>query len=305
MLRYAIRRILIAIPTLIGISLITFFLVRVSGDPARFVLGDLATPEAIAQFEQENNLDDPLYLQFVYYLWDVLHGDFGSSLRYNEPVLDLFLERLPATLILGLSAYAVAVIVGVGFGVFTAVKAGTVWDKIVRILVLFGQAVPGFYLGLLLIILVSVRLRLLPTGGRGGIDHLILPTITLSAYLVAVIVRFTRSVMLDVLHNDYVRTARAKGLTDRAVIIRHALPNTLIPLLTVLALQSAVVFSGAVVTETVFSWPGIGRFAVSAIQTRDYPVVQGTVLILTAFVVLLNLLVDLTYAFLDPRIKYS
>ena len=305
MLRYTIRRILIAIPTLIGISLITFFLVRVSGDPARFVLGDLATPEAIAQFEQENNLDDPLYLQFVYYLWDVLHGDFGSSLRYNEPVLDLFLERLPATLILGLSAYAVAVIVGVGFGVFTAVKAGTVWDKIVRILVLFGQAVPGFYLGLLLIILVSVRLRLLPTGGRGGIDHLILPTITLSAYLVAVIVRFTRSVMLDVLHNDYVRTARAKGLTDRAVIIRHALPNTLIPLLTVLALQSAVVFSGAVVTETVFSWPGIGRFAVSAIQTRDYPVVQGTVLILTAFVVLLNLLVDLTYAFLDPRIKYS
>jgi ABC-type dipeptide/oligopeptide/nickel transport system permease component len=178
-------------------------------------------------------------------------------------------------------------------------------DKVVRVIVLFGQAIPGFYLGLILIIVVSVRLGWLPTGGRGGITHLILPTITLASYLVAVIVRFTRSTMLDVLHNDYVRTARAKGISNQMVIWRHALPNALIPLLTVLALQSAVVFSGAVVTETVFSWPGIGRFAVSAIQTRDYPVVQGTVLILTTFVVLLNIVVDLAYAFLDPRIKYS
>jgi ABC-type dipeptide/oligopeptide/nickel transport system permease component len=305
MLAYTIRRLLLAIPTLLGISLITFLLVRVSGDPARFVLGDTATPEAIAAFRHDNGLDKPIAEQFLVYNANVLRGDFGDSLRYKEPVLDLFLERVVATLQLGVSAYVVAVVLGVSLGVFSAVRAGSLADKLVRILVLLGQAVPGFYLGLVLIILVSVRLGWFPTGGRGGPSHFVLPTITLSSYLIAVIVRFTRSVMLDVLHNDYVRTARAKGLTDRVVVWRHALPNALIPLLTILALQSSVVFSGAVVTETVFSWPGIGRFAVAAIQTRDYPVVQGTVLILTTFVVLLNILVDLAYAFLDPRIKYS
>lgn len=302
---YAMRRLLLAIPTLLGISLITFLLVRVSGDPARFVLGETATPEAIAQFRQENGLDLPLYEQFVRYNLNVLRGDFGESLRYKQPVVELFAERIPATLELGIAAYLVAVIVGVSTGVFTAVRAGSLSDKLARIMVLFGQAVPGFYLGLVLIIVVSVKLGWLPTGGREGLKHLILPTITLSSYLVAVIVRFTRSVMLDVLHQDYMRTARAKGLREQTAIWRHALPNAMIPLLTILALQSSVVFSGAVVTETVFSWPGIGRFAVAAIQTRDYPVVQGTVLILTSFVVLLNIVVDLAYAWLDPRIRYS
>lgn len=302
---YAVRRLLLAIPTLLGISLITFLLVRVSGDPARFVLGETATPEAIAQFRHENGLDLPLYEQFVRYNLNVLRGDFGESLRYKQPVVELFAERIPATLELGIAAYLVAVIVGVSTGVFTAVRAGSLSDKLARIMVLFGQAVPGFYLGLVLIIIVSVKFGLLPTGGREGLKHLILPTITLSSYLVAVIVRFTRSVMLDVLHQDYMRTARAKGLREQTAIWRHALPNAMIPLLTILALQSSVVFSGAVVTETVFSWPGIGRFAVAAIQTRDYPVVQGTVLILTTFVVLLNLVVDLAYAWLDPRIRYS
>ncbi len=302
---YAMRRLLLAIPTLLGISLITFLLVRVSGDPARFVLGETATPEAIAQFRQENGLDLPLYEQFVRYNLNVLRGDFGESLRYKQPVVELFAERIQATLELGIAAYLVAVIVGVSTGVFTAVRAGSLSDKLARIMVLFGQAVPGFYLGLVLIIVVSVKLGWLPTGGREGLKHLILPTITLSSYLVAVIVRFTRSVMLDVLHQDYMRTARAKGLREQTAIWRHALPNAMIPLLTILALQSSVVFSGAVVTETVFSWPGIGRFAVAAIQTRDYPVVQGTVLILTSFVVLLNIVVDLAYAWLDPRIRYS
>lgn len=305
MLAYTIRRVLLAIPTLLGISLITFLLVRVSGDPARFVLGDTATDEAVRAFNAEHGLDRPLPEQFIRYNLNVLRGDFGDSLRYREPVLDLFVERIPATLQLGVVAYLFAVLVGVSGGVYAAVRAGSKADKLVRVLVLFGQAVPGFYLGLVLIIFVSVRLGWFPTGGRGGPSHFVLPVITLSSYLIAVILRFTRSMMLDVLHNDYVRTARAKGLKSRIVVWRHALPNALIPLLTVLALQSSVVFSGAVVTETIFSWPGIGRFAVSAIQTRDYPVVQGTVLILTAFVVILNLLVDLAYAFLDPRIKYS
>ncbi|MBX5443677.1 ABC transporter permease [Sphaerobacter sp.] len=305
MLAYAIRRILIAIPTLIGITLITFLLVRVTGDPARFVLGDTAPPSAIEAFRAEHGLDKPLPVQFVNYLAGVARGDLGTSLRYQQPVLTLFAERLPATIQLGLSAYILALLVGVSVGVYSALRAGSPLDKVIRVSVLFGQAVPGFYLGLVLIIVVAVGLGWLPTGGRGGLSHLVLPTITLASYLVAFSVRFTRSVMLDVLHHDYIRTARAKGVAEGAVIRRHALRNALIPLVTVLALQSSVVFSGAVVTETVFSWPGIGRFALQAISTRDFPVIQGTVLILTAFVVLVNLIVDLAYAYLDPRIRYS
>jgi peptide/nickel transport system permease protein len=305
MLVYTIRRLLTAIPTLIGISLITFLLVRVSGDPARFVLGDTATEEAIAQFRAQHGLDQPLPVQYLSYMAGVVRGDLGTSLRYQEPVWDLFSERILATLELGLAAYAVAIVFGVTIGVYAAVRAGSVGDQIARFFVLFGQAIPGFYLGLVLIILVSVGLGWLPTGGRGGLSHLILPTISLGSFLTALIVRFSRSMMLDVLNQEYIRTARAKGLRDTTVIFRHALRNALIPLITVLALQSSVVFSGAVVTETVFSWPGIGRFAVQAISTRDYPVVQGTVLILTTIVVLLNLVVDLAYAFLDPRISYS
>lgn len=305
MLAYTIRRIALAIPTVIGITLITFLLVRITGDPARFVLGDTATPTALAAFRAQHGLDQPLPVQFLTYVAGIARGDLGTSLRYQQPVLGLFAERLPATLELGLAAYALAVLVGVSVGVFAAVRAGSRLDRLVRAAVLFGQAVPGFYLGLLLIIVVSVGLGWFPTGGRGGLSNLVLPTITLGSYLVAFTVRFTRSVTLDVLNQDYIRTARAKGLGEQVVIWRHGLRNALIPLLTVLALQSSVVFSGAVVTETVFSWPGVGRFAMQAILTRDYPVVQGTVVILSTFVVALNLIVDLAYAYLDPRIRYS
>lgn len=305
MIRYALRRILLAIPTLLGVSLITFLLVRVTGDPARFVLGEQATDDAVASFRAEHGLDAPLWQQFLEYNLGVLRGDLGTSVRYEESVTDLFFERVWATLQLGLSAYVVALVVGVSVGVYAALRAGSVGDKIARFLILFGQAVPAFYLGLLLIIFVAAEVTWLPTGGRGGLLHLILPTITLSTALVAVIVRFTRSAVLDVVNQDYVRTARAKGLSNTSVVTRHVLRNALIPLITVLALQSSVVFSGAIVTETVFSWPGIGRFSVSAIESRDYPVVQGTVLILTSFVVFLNILVDLAYGFIDPRIRYG
>jgi ABC-type dipeptide/oligopeptide/nickel transport system permease component len=302
---YIIRRILLAVPTLLGVSLITFLLVRVSGDPARFVLGDQATPEAIASFRARHGLDDPLIVQFVRYNLDALRGDFGDSVRYNEPALDLITERFRATLELGLSAYVVSVLIGTLAGAAAAIWSGSAWDRLIRGAVLLLQSIPGFYLGLLLIIFVSVRLGWFPTGGRGGISHMVLPTITLSTVFTATIVRFARSSMLDVLNQDYVRTARAKGLAENRVISRHVLRNALVPLLTVLALQSAVVFSGAVVTETVFSWPGIGRLVVSSIQTRDYPVVQGTVLLLTTCVVLLNIAVDIAYGVIDPRIKFS
>jgi ABC-type dipeptide/oligopeptide/nickel transport system permease component len=269
------------------------------------VLGDQATPEAIASFRARYGLDDPLLVQFVNYNLDAFRGDFGDSVRYNTPVLDLITERFGATLELGLSAYLLSVLLGTTAGVVAAIRAGSGWDKSIRAAVLLLQSIPGFYLGLLLIIFVSVRLGWFPTGGRGGISHLVLPTITLSTVFTATIVRFTRSSMLDVLNQDYVRTARAKGLAERQVLSRHVFQNALVPLLTVLALQSAVVFSGAVITETIFSWPGIGRLVVSSIQTRDYPVVQGTVLILTTCVVLLNIVVDIAYGVIDPRIKFS
>jgi peptide/nickel transport system permease protein len=304
-LKYGLRRILEAIPTLLGVCVITFFLVRITGDPAAFVLGELASPEDLARFRAEHGLDRPLALQFVTFITDVARGNFGVSVRYGEPVSALFLERLPATLELGLTAYIVAVVLGVGLGVYAGVRAGSLGDRLVRVLVLVGQAVPGFYLGLLLIILVGVQLSLLPTGGRGDWRNLILPAITLSSHSIALIARFARAQIQDVLQQDYIRTARSKGLGERIVLWRHGLKNAMIPLLTVLALQSSILFSGAAVTETVFSWPGVGRMAVRALITRDYSVVQGTVLILTSIVVLTNLLVDLSYGLLDPRIKYG
>jgi len=294
-----------AVLTVFCVVLITFLIVRVTGDPSRFVLGATASPDAITAFRAEHGLDRPVLAQFATYLVQVAHGDFGSSLRYHESVLGLFFERLPATLELGGCAYLVAVLLGVAGGVYAAVSAGRALDRITQVLVLVGQAIPGFYLGLVLILLVSVGLGWFPTGGRGGLAHLVLPTFTLAAYLMALIFRFARSTMLDVLHQDYIRTARAKGIRGSTIIWRHALRNAMIPLLTVLALQSSVLFSGAVVTETVFSWPGVGRLVVDALLARDYPLVQATVVILTAFVVLLNLAVDLAYGYLDPRVRYA
>jgi peptide/nickel transport system permease protein len=305
MFSYALRRILQAVPSLLGVALVTFLLVRVSGDPAAFVLGELASPEDLARFRAEHGLDRPLFVQFGQFLAGSLRGDFGTSLRFGQPVLHLFLERLPATVELGLSAYLVSMLVGVSLGVYAGARTGSRTDKAVRVLVLFGQAVPNFYLGLLMIIVFAAGLGILPTGGRGGWANLVLPTITLSSGQIALIARFTRSAIQDVLRQDYVRTARSKGLSELVVLRKHVLKNAMIPLLTLLALQSSVIFTGAAVTETVFSWPGVGRMAVRAITARDYPVVQGTVLILTALVVVVNVLVDISYGLFDPRVKYS
>jgi ABC-type dipeptide/oligopeptide/nickel transport system permease component len=285
------------------VTLVTFLLVRVTGDPARLILGELAPPEAVAAFNREHGLDRPLPVQFLDYVGGVARGDLGQSLRYKEPVTRLFWERVPATLELGLTAYVFMAVLGIATGVVSAVRAGGVIDRGARVLVLFGQAVPGFYFGLLLILAFSLALPLFPTGGRGTWGHLVLPAFTLGSHMLALLVRFTRAAVLDVLGQDYIRTARAKGLVERVIVGRHALANALIPLMTILAVQAGVVFSGAVVTEQVFSWPGVGRFALQAIYTRDFPVVQGTVLILTTVVILLNVAVDLAYAYLDPRIR--
>lgn len=305
MVSYILRRIVQLIPTFIGVTLVTFVVLRMTGDPAMMVLGEMASQEALAAYRAQFGLDQPIHVQYIRFMGDALRGDFGTSLRYSEPVGRLILDRLPATLQLGAASILFAVILGIPIGIFSAVRRSGVLDFVVRSLVLLGQAVPGFYLGILLIIVFAVQLRWFPTGGRGGLEHLVLPTIALGTSLMALIVRFARSAMLDVLRNDYIRTARAKGLHPATVVTRHALKNAMIPLVTVIGLQVAVVFSGAIVTETVFSWPGLGRMIVQAIYARDFPVVQTAVLFVAAVVIGINLIVDIIYAFLDPKIRYG
>jgi peptide/nickel transport system permease protein len=302
---YILRRLLLALLTILGISIVTFGILHLTGDPARLILGELASEQALAAFRRENGLNDPLPVQYARFLGRALRGDFGMSLRYRAPVINLFLERVPATLELGGAAFLIALVVGIPVGIFSALRQNTRADYLVRVLVLFGQAVPGFYLGILLIMVFAVQLRWFPTGGRGGLQNLVLPAFALSLGLMALLIRFTRSAVLDVLRQDYIRTARAKGQREYMVIVGHALRNALIPVTTILGLQVAVLLSGAVVTETVFSWPGIGRFTVQAITARDFPIVQTSVLILSTIIVLANLVVDLLYAVLDPRIKVS
>lgn len=303
--RYIVKRLLQAIPTLLGITVITFLVLRLSGDPAYMVLGETATREAVATYRAQHGLDKPLHLQYLQFMRGTLTGDFGNSLRYQEPVGRLLLSRLPATVELSLAAILFSLLVGVPVGLLSATRPASAEDFVIRALALLGQAIPGFFLGIVLIMLFSVHLHWFPTGGRGGFQHLVLPTVTLGAFMVALIARFTRSSLRDVLGQDYIRTARAKGLYRRRVILRHAFKNALIPVVTITGLQTAAVFSGAIVTETVFSWPGLGRFMVQAVYGRDFPVVQATVILITGVVVLINLIVDLIYGFVDPRIQYA
>lgn len=303
--RYVARRLLQVIPVLLGITLIAFVLVRLTGDPAAILLPPDTPKEAVAEFQREFGLDQPVPIQYVRFLAKAAQGDFGKSIRYREPVLKLFMERLPATMELAIASMTLAIVIGVPVGVLSAVRRDTWIDHSARVFALFGQAIPSFYLGLMLIIIVAVQLRLLPTGGRGTWQQLILPSITLATFLIALLARFTRGAVLDVLRQDYVRTGRAKGLSEPLLLWRHVMKNAMIPIITVIGLQVAAVFSGAVVTETVFAWPGVGRFMVQAISTRDFPIVQATVMIIALIFVIVNLLVDLAYAWLDPRIRYK
>jgi peptide/nickel transport system permease protein len=302
---YIARRLVQLIPVFVGISLVTFVLVRLTGDPAAIMLPPETPREAVEAFRREYGLDQPLYVQYLRFVGNALRGDFGQSIRYREPVSGLFFERLPATLQLGGAAMAFALSLGIPLGIISAVFRNRWIDHVVRVLALIGQAVPSFYLGLMLIMLVAVQWRLLPTGGYGTPEQLVLPALTLGVFLVALTARFTRSAVLDVLRQDFVRTGRAKGLPERTLLQRHVLKNALIPVVTVIGLQVGGAFSGAVVTETVFAWPGVGRLMVQAISTRDFPIVQATVMVIALIFVVVNLAVDLTYAWLDPRIKYS
>jgi ABC-type dipeptide/oligopeptide/nickel transport system permease component len=303
---YILRRLAQSALTLLGVSVLVFVILRVlPGDPARMLLPDGAPESAVAELNRHLGLREPLIVQYGFFLRSVARGDFGQSFQYRAPALQVVLERLPATVHLTLAAMFVTIAAGVGLGIFTAVRRGTRYDVAGTIIAVLGQSLPNFWLGIMLILLFGVALRWLPTSGFASWTSLVLPAITLAAFPTALVARLTRSSMLEILNHDYIRTGRAKGLAERSVVLRHALRNAAIPVLTVIGLQIGALLGGAVITESVFAWPGMGKLIVDAIFFRDFPVVQ-TVLILSATVfVVINLLVDLLYTVIDPRIRYS
>ncbi len=303
MTAYVARRLVLAVLVIVGVSVVTFFLTFLSGDPAELMLPPGATAEQMASFRREWGFDDPLYVQYWRFLSRAVRGDLGVSLRHGEPALPLIAERLPATFQLTLTAMVVAIALAIPLGVISATHRGGPIDLLAMTIALVGQAVPNFWLAIMAILLFAVTLGWLPTSGRGTWLHVIMPAGVLAIGLMALLTRLARSTMLDVLAEDYVRTARAKGLRPWVVITQHALRNALIPLVTVVGLQFGYILGGAVVVETVFTWPGVGLFTIQAITNRDYPVVQASVLILSTAVVLINLAVDLLYSVLDPRIR--
>ena len=306
MRRYVLQRLGQSAVTLLGVSVLVFVILRVlPGDPARMLLPDGAPESAVAELNRQLGLREPFIVQYGLFLKSVARGDFGQSFQYRAPALRVVLERLPATMQLTLAAMLITIVAGVSLGIFTAVRRGTRYDVAGTIVAVLGQSLPNFWLGIMLILLFGVALRWLPTSGFSGWTSLVLPAITLAAFPMALVARLTRSSMLEILHRDYIRTGRAKGLAEGNVVFRHALRNAAIPVLTVIGLQIGALLGGAVITESVFAWPGMGKLIVDAIFFRDFPVVQ-TVLILSASVfVVINLAVDLLYTVIDPRIRYS
>jgi len=285
------------------VSVVVFALTHLSGDPVLLMVSPDAPPDVVTSTRHALGFDRPLYEQLARYLGNAVHGDLGLSLRMNRPVTALIRERLPATLQLTLAALVIAIVVAVPAGIVSAVKRGSLLDRLAMAGAVAGQAIPIFWLALLLIALFGVRLRWLPVYGSGSLAHFVLPAVSLSTIIMGRLARLVRSSMLEVLGQDYVRTARAKGLGESRVLAAHALKNASIPIVTLLGLQFAQLLGGAVVTETIFAWPGIGRLVVEAIFNRDFPVVQGVVLVVSLIFVAVNVLVDLSYAALDPRIR--
>ena len=302
---YLLRRLLHSVLVVFGVSLIVFGLMFLTGDPATLMLPIDANQAEIEAFRRSMGFDRPVYEQYWSYVTRAVRGDLGTSLWHKQPALSLILERVPATLELAFAALVVSLLIGVPLGILAALKRGTIVDALATVGVAAGNCMPTFWLGIVLILVVSVWLHLLPASGRGGIERLILPALTLGAYSGAVTSRLLRSNLIDVLGRDYVRTARAKGLLERAVIYRHSLKNAAIPVVTVIGLQMGQLLGGAVITETVFSYPGMGLLAIQAIRNRDVPVVQAFVIVTAIIILAVNLIVDLLYRYLDPRVRHA
>jgi len=302
--RYLVRRLLLTIPVLLGVATLVFSLIHfIPGDPAQAMLGEGAAPEDVAQLRERLGLDRPILVQYGSFLQGLARGDLGVSLRNDQPVLQQIVERMPATAELAFASMAVAVLIALPLGIIAAVWRGTAVDYGAMTLSLVGISIPNFWLGPLLAIVFAVELGWLPVGGRGTLAHLVLPSVTLGAALAAILARMTRASLLEELGEPYVLAARAKGVSRTRAILHHAFRNSLIPIVTILGLQFGVVLTGAVITETIFAWPGIGRLLIQSISFRDYPTVQGCVLLIAVTYVGVNLITDLTYGFLDPRIR--
>lgn len=306
MLRYLIRRVLLTIPVLLGVATLVFSLIHlVPGDPAQAMMGDGASPQDVAELRKTLGLDQPLLTQYATFLRKALKGDLGKSFRTGQPVTTMVQERIPATAELAVAAMLVAIVIAIPLGVVAAVWRGTAADYGAMTFALAGVSIPNFWLGPLLAIVFAVELGWLPVSGRGTLAHLVLPAISLGLALAAILARMTRASLLEELNELYVRAARARGVSRLAAITTHALRNSMIPLLTIVALQFGAVLTGAVITETIFAWPGIGRLLIQSIGFRDYPMVQGCILLIAVTYVTVNLVTDLMYGVLDPRIRFE
>lgn len=314
--QYILQRLVLTIPVLFGVSVVVFLMLKlIPGDPALALLGPQAEPQDIQILRKALGLDEPIYVQYFRWLSRTVQGDLGRSLEFKEPVLGLILTRFKNTLILTTASIIISALLGVVAGVASATRQYSLLDRVTMILALFGNSMPAFWLGLVLILLFSLSLRWFPVSGmyslRGGggvldlLHHIILPAITLGGVSTAIIARMTRSSMLEVIRQDYIRTAEAKGVSALTVILKHGLKNALLPVITVVGVQIGYLLGGAVLTETVFSWPGVGLQMYRAISSRDIPLIQGGVLLIALTFVLINLLVDVLYAYLDPRIRYT
>ncbi len=305
MANFILRRLVFMIVTMLLVTILIFGLSRARGDPRLILLDDNTTQETWDAWGVQMGLDRPLLVQYFVWLGKAVQGDLGKSLWEKRPVTESMMQRVPATLQLGGAAWLFAMVVGIPLGVLSAVRRGTFWDYLGRIIATFGQALPPFWLGLMLILFFSVQLELLPIGRRGGIDHLVLPAITLGWLAAAGILRLVRSAMLDVLDSEYIKLARAKGVARWVVIWKHGFRNAMLVPMTYAVLILSGFLTGTVVTETVFSWPGLGRLAVTAINSNDFPLMAGSVLLGTAMIIVANFLVDVAYVFVDPRIKFE
>ncbi|MBI4524981.1 MAG: ABC transporter permease [Deltaproteobacteria bacterium] len=304
--RYLVRRFLLFLPTLAGAFTLVFFMTHlIPGDPVEVMLGETATAADKQALRRELGLDGTLWSQYVRYLTRTAAGDLGRSLSQQGTVAELIFSRLPATFQLSLAALGIAILISFPLGVAAALKKNSWLDRVSLLFSLFGVAMPNFWLGPLLIILFSIELGWLPVSGRGGLSHLVLPSLTLGMAMAAILTRMVRSGLLEVIPEDYIRTARAKGLSETGVWLRHALPTSLLSVVTILGLQFGALLTGSIITETIFNWPGLGRLTIQAIQTRDYPLVQGCILVIASSYIVVNFLTDLLYSFLDPRISYG
>jgi len=304
-IRLALVRIVQGIITAFLVFTAVFFIMRLSGDPTMLFLPPDATQENIENFRHQMGWDRPIPVQYIDYMGDVLRGDFGRSVAYGAPAIDVVMEHLPATLELTVVAFLLTIIIAIPAGLISAVRPNSIFSQGVMIVALMGQAMPGFWLGVMMILLFSVKLGLLPTGGRDGWLNLVMPSIVLGSWGAAKITRLTRAGMFEVLGEDYIRTARSKGLVERIVLVRHALRNALLPVLSALGLTIGAMLGGAIITETVFAWPGVGRLVVQSVLKRDFPVVQVATVLLSVIFLLSNLLVDVLYTVVDPRIRYD